>query len=105
MKTFTELGQEIQSEFSGKLNHKKLNGAHQILVAIDVFTKWPTVRICKSSETKEVLSFLNKILIFTDSRKKSKSTKAEHLFRKNTKTSVNRKILKSNIAHRDCIPV
>ena len=58
LKTLTEPGQEIQIDFTGKLNHKKLNGKHQILIAIDRFTKWPTAKICKSSETKEVLNFL-----------------------------------------------
>ena len=58
LKTLTEPGQEIQIDFNGKLNHKKLNGEHQILIAIDRFSKWPTAKICKSSETKEVLTFL-----------------------------------------------
>ena len=35
LKTLTELGQEIQINFSGKLNNKKLNGDHQTLIAID----------------------------------------------------------------------
>ena len=35
LKTLTEPGQETQIDFSGKLNNKKLNGEHQILVAID----------------------------------------------------------------------
>ena len=54
----TEPGQQIQIDFSGRLNNKKLNGEHQILIAIDRFSKWPTAKICKSSETKEVLNFL-----------------------------------------------
>ena len=58
LKTLTEPGQEIQSDFSGILNNKKLNGNHQILIAIDRFSKWPTAKICKSSETKEVIHFL-----------------------------------------------
>ena len=29
LKTITEPGQEIQIDFSGKLNHKKRNGEHQ----------------------------------------------------------------------------
>ena len=58
LKTLTEPEQEIQIEFSGKLNNKKLNGDHQILIAIDRFSKWPTAKICKSSETKEVMNFL-----------------------------------------------
>ena len=58
LKTLTEPGQEIQIDFSGKLKNKKLNGDHQILIAIDRFSKWPTAKICKSSETKEVIIFL-----------------------------------------------
>ena len=58
LKTLTEPGQEIQIDFSGKLNSKKLNGDHQILIAIDRFSKWPKAKICKSSETKEVINFL-----------------------------------------------
>ena len=58
LKTLTQPGQEIQIDFSGKLNNKKLNGEHQILIAIDRFSKYPTAKICKSSETKEVLNFL-----------------------------------------------
>ena len=48
LKTLTELGQEIQIDFSGKLNNKKLNGDHQIQIAIDRFSKQPTAKICKS---------------------------------------------------------
>ena len=58
LRTLTEPGQEIQIDFSGKLNNKKLNGDHQILIAIDRFSKWPTAKICKSSESKEVINFL-----------------------------------------------
>ena len=38
LKTLTELGQEIQIDLSGKLNNKKLNGEHQILIAVDRFS-------------------------------------------------------------------
>ena len=54
----TEPGQEIQTDFTGKLHNKKLNGENQILIAIDKFSKWPTVKICKTAETKEVINFL-----------------------------------------------
>ena len=39
LRTLTQPGQEIQIDFSGKLNNKKLNGNHQILIAIDRFRK------------------------------------------------------------------
>ena len=58
MKTLTEPGQEIQIDFTGKLHNKKINGDVQILIAIDRFSKWPTVKICKTAETKEVITFL-----------------------------------------------
>ena len=58
LKTLTEPGQEIQIDFSGKLNNKKLNGEHQILIAVDRFSNWPTAKKCKSAETKEVINFL-----------------------------------------------
>ena len=37
---------------------KKINGENQLLIAIDRFSKWPTVKICKTAETKKVLNFL-----------------------------------------------
>ena len=58
LKTLTEPGQEIQIDFTGKLHNKKINGDVQILIAIDRFSKWPTVKICKTAETKEVINFL-----------------------------------------------
>ena len=58
LKTLTEPGQEIQIDFSGKLNNEKLNGDDQMLIVVDRFSKWPTAKICKSAETKEVLNFL-----------------------------------------------
>ena len=58
LKTLTEPGQEIQIDFSGKLNNKKPNGDQQSLIAIDRFSEWPTAKICISSETKEVINFL-----------------------------------------------
>ena len=58
LKTLTEPGQEIQIDFTGKLHNKKLNGENQLLIAVDRFSKWPTVKICKTSETKQVINFL-----------------------------------------------
>ena len=37
--TSTEPGREVQINFSGKINHKKVNGEHQILIVIDIFSK------------------------------------------------------------------
>ena len=58
LKTLTEPGQDIQIEFTGKLHNKKVNGENQILIAVDRFSKWPTVKICKTSKAKEVITFL-----------------------------------------------
>ena len=54
----TEPGQEIQICFTGKLHNQKIHGDVQILIAVDRFSKWPTVKICKTAETKEVIQFL-----------------------------------------------
>ena len=35
-----------------------MNEENQILIAVDRFSKWPTVKICKTSEWKEVINFL-----------------------------------------------
>ena len=59
LEKLTEPGQEIQIDFTGKLHNKKINGDVQILIAIDRFSKWSTVKICKSAETKEVKNFLS----------------------------------------------
>ena len=58
LKKLTESGQGIQIDFSGKLHNKRINGDVQILRAGNHFSKWPTVKICKTAETKEVLYFL-----------------------------------------------
>ena len=58
MKTLTEPGQEIQIDFTGRLYNKRINRDVQILIAIDRFSKWPTVKTCKTAETKEVINFL-----------------------------------------------
>ena len=55
LKTLTEPGQEFQINFTVKLHNRKINGENQLLVAVDRFIKWPTVKYCETSETKEVL--------------------------------------------------
>ena len=59
LQKLTEPGQEIQIDLTGKLHNKKINGDKQLLIAIDRFSKWPTVKLCKSAETKEVINFLS----------------------------------------------
>ena len=53
LKILTEPDQEIQIDFTGKLHNKKLSGEIQSLIAIDRFSKWPTVKICKTTEKKK----------------------------------------------------
>ena len=59
LEKLSEPGQEIQIDFTEKLHNKNSNGEPQILIAIDRFSKWPTANFCKTSETKEVTSFLS----------------------------------------------
>ena len=59
LEKLSERGQKLQIDFTGKLHNKKLNGEPQILIAIDRFSKWPTAKICKTSDTKEVIGFLS----------------------------------------------
>ena len=60
-----------------------MNGEHQILIATDRFSKWPTVNFCKLSETKKVLNFLKKKFnLYGIPGKKLIRTKAEHSFQR-----------------------
>ena len=58
LEKLTEPGQEIQIDFSGKLHNKRINRDVLILIALDRFSEWPTVKVCKTAETKEVINFL-----------------------------------------------
>ena len=40
---FTELGQEIQIDFSGKLHSELVTGEPFFLIRIDWYSKWPVV--------------------------------------------------------------
>ena len=71
----TDSGQEIQIDFTGRLHIRKLNGENQLLIAIDRFSKWPTVKICKTAETKEVINFLKQNFILYGIPEKIKSDK------------------------------
>ena len=53
-----EPGEEIQLDFTGDLISDKIPNKVKILVAIDHFSKWPTAKICKNTETKTVTEFL-----------------------------------------------
>ena len=58
LEKLSEPGQELQIDFTGKLHNKKLNGEPQILIAIDRFSKWPTAKICRTSDTKEIIEII-----------------------------------------------
>ena len=58
LEKLSELGKELQIDFTGKLHNKNLNGEPQILIAIDWFSKWPTAKIYETSDEEEVISFL-----------------------------------------------
>ena len=75
LEKLSELGQELQIDFTGKIHNENLNGEPQILIAIDRFSKWPTAKICESSETKEVTSFLSNQFILHGVPEKIKSDK------------------------------
>ena len=53
LEKLTEPVQEIQIDFTGKLHNKKRNGDVQILIAIDRFGKWPTVKISSQRKQKK----------------------------------------------------
>ena len=58
LEKLSEPGQEIQIVFTGKLHNKNLHREIQILIAVDGFSEWSTVKYCKTSEAKEVINFL-----------------------------------------------
>ena len=58
LEKLTEPKQELRIDFTGKLYNKNFNGESFLFIAIDRFSIWPTAKICKTAETKEVLNFL-----------------------------------------------
>ena len=69
----TEPGQEIQVEFSGKLHNKHVAGDPNIFIENDRYSKLPVVRICKSTETQEVIRFSESFIKFYGVPDKTKS--------------------------------
>ena len=59
LEKLTEPGQELQNDFTGKLHNKNIHGDLHILIAVDRFSKWPTAKICKTAETKQVTIVLS----------------------------------------------
>ena len=93
LEKLTEPEQEIQIDFTGKLHNQKIHGDVQILIAVDRFSKWPTVKICKTAEAKEVIQFLTSIFNLYGIPEKTKSDKGGAFNSKeNREFSKNRKI-------------
>ena len=67
------------------MNNEKLNGEYQILIAVDRFSKWPTAKICKSAEIKEVLNFLKQNFNLYGLPEKIKTDKGVAFFSKEYK--------------------
>ena len=57
LEILSEPNQEIQLDFAGPIK-SKTRGDVYILVAVDRFSKWPTAKICKNTDTRTVLKFL-----------------------------------------------
>ena len=57
LETLSEPNQEIQLDFAGPIK-SKTRGDVYILVAVDRFSKWPTAKICKNTDTRTVLKVL-----------------------------------------------
>ena len=52
-----------------------MNGENQLLIAVDRFSKWPTVETCKISQTNKVITFLKQNSILYGLLEKIKSDK------------------------------
>ena len=46
-------GQEIRIDLTGKLHNKNLYGEVKILIAVDRFSKWPTVKLVNFRKPKK----------------------------------------------------
>ena len=84
LEKLSEPGQELQFDFTGKLHNKSINGETQNLIAVDRFSKRSTAKICETSETKEVISFLSSNFNLYGIPETIRLDKGEHSFRKNT---------------------
>ena len=88
LKKTNRTGSRNTNDFTEKLHNKRLNGDVQILIAVDRFSKWPTVKTCKTAESREVLNFLTKYFNPYGIPKKINSDKGEPLYQKNTNNFV-----------------
>ena len=69
----TEPAQEIQMDFSGKLPTNHLTGEPYNIIGIDRYINWTVVRMCKSTETKKVINFLESFVNLYGVPEKTKS--------------------------------
>ena len=82
----TEPGQEMQTDFSGKLHNKYAIGEPYVFIEIGRYSKWHVVWVCKATETKEVLKFLENLINFCDVSEKIKSDRGSAFISKEYKT-------------------
>ena len=68
----TEPGKEIQIDFFDKLHNKHVAGEPLILIGINRHSKWPVVRRCKSTQTKEFKKFSENSITFRGVPEKTK---------------------------------
>ena len=54
--------EEIQIDFTGKLNSKHLDSSPFILVAVDKNSRWPVAKICKNTNHDTVITFLREYI-------------------------------------------
>ena len=104
LEKLSEPGHKIQIDFTGKLHNKHLHGATQILIAVDRFSKWPTVKNCKSAETKEVINFLTSNFKLYGIPEKIKSDKGGAFISKRIPRILQKiETSKLNTVHPECI--
>ena len=68
-------GEEIQIDFTGNLNNKKLQSNSFILIAVDKNSRWPVAKICKNTNHETVISFLDEYINVYGVPKQIKSDK------------------------------
>ena len=96
----------------GKLHNKNLHGETQIRIAVNRFSKWRTVKVCKTSEAKKVINFLTSNFNLYGIPKKFKSDRGGAFISKGYKKfgkerNIEIEILDRNRnrkAHLECIP-
>ena len=75
LEKLTEPGQQKQIDFTGKLDKQSIHGDVQIIFAVYRFSKWPTIKICKTAETKEMIKSLTSSFNLNGIPEKIKSDK------------------------------